>query len=191
MATLALPTPSVLLVHDIPDDREVYASTVRASGYRAVTAETSNTAYQIAITAAPDLVVTDVRIAGSLRGLELVRRLRNHSRTTNVRIIVLTSVARPQDGDIALKAGANTVLQKPVPAAVLMEEILRLMTAGRTCPHCLGVLTYRDRWPVLSSGLPASIDPALRERLHYYAGWFCTNLACDYQDVQGNGGEAR
>ena len=132
MATRALRTPSVLLVNDMPDERDMYTPTLRASGYRVVNAATSVAAYQIAITRGTDIVVTDVHIAGSMSGLELTRRLRIHTRTTTVPIIVLTSVSRPQDGNVALKAGASMFLEMPVPAVVLRDQVARLLDESAT-----------------------------------------------------------
>lgn len=106
---------------------------LRASGYRVVKAPTSIAAYQIAIAVRTDIVVTDVHFTGSMSGLELTRRLRTHLRTTAVPVIVLTDVSRPQDADLALKAGANRVLERPVWAAVLCQEIERLLAAS--APH--------------------------------------------------------
>lgn len=131
MATRALLTPSVLLVNDALDEREMYARALRASGYHTREAATFTAAYQIATTNRLDIVVTNVRISYSISGLELTRRLRNDTRTSTVPIIVLTNVSRPQDGDIALKAGADTFLQKPVPGPVLKAEIVRLLARSR------------------------------------------------------------
>ena len=108
------------------DEREMYARTFRACGYQAIEAATFTAAFQIATTNRPDIVVTDVRIAGAISGLELTRRLRNDARTSTVLIIVLTDRSRPQDRDIALKAGADTILEKPVPGLMLKAHILRL-----------------------------------------------------------------
>jgi CheY-like chemotaxis protein len=132
MATRALRPPSVLVVNDAPDERDMYARTLRAYGYRVVHAATSVAAYQIAITGGTDVVVTNVHIAGSMSGLELTRRLRIHTRTTAVPIIVLTSVSRPQDGNVALKAGANMFLEIPVPAVVLRDQVARLLDESAT-----------------------------------------------------------
>ena len=107
----------------------MYARTLRAVGYRAITAANSLAACQIAVTHRLDVVVTDVRLAGSINGLELTRRLRTSVRTAAVRIIVLTTVSRPQDADVALKAGADIFLEKPVPGALLKAEIARLVPA--------------------------------------------------------------
>ena len=127
MATRALRTPSVLLVHDVLNGRDMYARTLREYGYRVVQATTSVAGYEIAITSGTDVVVTDVHIAGSMSGLELTRRLRIHTRTTTVPIIVLTSASRPQDGKVALKANANIFLEIPVPAVVLRDQVARLL----------------------------------------------------------------
>lgn len=131
MATLALLTPSVLLVNDAPGERESYARALRASGYQAIEAATFTAAYRIATARPFDIVVTDVHIAGSISGLELTRRLRNDTRTSAVPIIVLTTMSRPQDGDIAIKAGADTFLEKPVPVPVLKAAIVRLLPVSR------------------------------------------------------------
>jgi hypothetical protein len=50
MATRDLQTPSILLVTNSIDEREVYTRVLRASGYRVVNAATTVLAYQIAIT---------------------------------------------------------------------------------------------------------------------------------------------
>ena len=131
MATRLLLTPSVLLVSDALEEREMYARILRASGYQAIEEATVGAAYRIATTSRIDIVATDVRIGGSMGGLELTRRLRNDERTSTVPIIVLTDVSRPQDGDVAVKAGANTFLEKPVADNVLKAQILRLLRLSR------------------------------------------------------------
>lgn len=152
MATRVLRTASVLLVNDALDEREMYARTLRAVGYRAIPAENSIVACQIAVTDRPDVVVTDVDISGSISGLELTRRLRTNVRTAAVRIIVLTTVQRPQDADVALKAGADTSLEKPVSGSQLKAEIARLLpTPGR---HSSQDAPRRQR-----SKLTTTVDP--------------------------------
>jgi PleD family two-component response regulator len=127
MASRVLGTPSVLLVNEALDEHDLYARTLRAYGYRAVKAPTSGAALLIAITRPTDIVVTDVHFTGSMSGLELTRRLRTHTRTTTVPIIVLIDVSRPQDADLALKVGANMVLGSSVRADVLQAEVARLL----------------------------------------------------------------
>ena len=110
MATRDLRTPSILLVSHSVDEREVYTRALHASGCLVVNAATTVLAYQIAITRPTDIVVTDGHCAGSMSGLELTRRLRIHTRTTTVPIIVITSETRRQDGELSIKAGADMFL---------------------------------------------------------------------------------
>ena len=105
MATRNLRRPSILLVGKSIDDSQVYASALRAWGYRVVNAETTILGYHIATTTPTDIVVTDGYCAGSMSGLELTRRLRIHSGTATLPIIVITSETRRQDGDLSIKAG--------------------------------------------------------------------------------------
>jgi CheY-like chemotaxis protein len=136
MATRALRPPSILLVTNWADEREVYARSLRAWGYRLVNAATTAVAYQIATTKPTDLIVTDGHCPGCMSGLELTRRLRVHARTPTVPIIVLTSMTRRQDGELSITAGADMFLEKPVSGDVLREHVARLLVAcGRLSRH--------------------------------------------------------
>ena len=207
MATPDLRTPSILLVSNSVDERELYTRALRESGYRVVSVATTILAYQIAITRPTDIVVTDGHCARSMSGLELTRRLRSHTHTTTVPIIVITSEARRQDGELSIKAGADMFLERPVSGDVLRQHVVRLLVAcgrlprqlspkrerlgsvrdnphldnERTCPHCRGLVEYRHKSPVLSSVEANSREP--RDRLRYVSGWFCSNPACEYQEL--------
>jgi hypothetical protein len=51
----------------------------------------------------------------------------------------------------------------------------------RTCPHCRGLMEYRHKSPVLSAVDVNSREP--RDRLRYVSGWFCSDPACEYQQL--------
>jgi len=176
-------TPSILLVSNPVEERQVYARALRAGGYRVVTAATTVMAYEIATTRSTDMVVTDGHCAGSMSGLELTRRLRIDSRTRTVPIIVLTSDLRRQDGEVSIKAGADLFLERPVSADVLREHVVadNSQPAGdRTCPQCCGVMEYRHKSPVLSAEQD-SREP--QDLLRYVSGWFCSDPACEYREL--------
>ena len=207
MATRVLRTPSILLVSNSVDEREMYTRALRASGYGVVNAATTVLAYQIAITRPTDIVVTDGHCAGSMSGLELTRRLRMHTCTTTVPIIVITSETRRHDGELSIKAGADMFLQRPISGDVLREHVRRLLVAygrlprrlspkherlesvrnnahpgsERACPQCRGPMEYRHKAPILSAVEPNNREP--RERLRYVSGWFCSDAACEYQEL--------
>ena len=245
MATRTLRTPSILLVGNSVDEQEVYTRALHGWGYEVVRAATTVLAYRIATTTPTDMVVTVAHCAGSMSGLELTRRLRLHTRTTAVPIIVLTTETRRQDGELSIKAGADMFLERPVSGEVLREHVVRLLVASgrvshqsslhqrervsfesgttsrqraqaasssqtrapippvpvsrsngnadssvvgnadpaddRTCPQCRGLLEYRQKWPVLSALHPDRREP--RDRLRYVSGWFCSDPACEYQEL--------
>jgi two-component system, chemotaxis family, chemotaxis protein CheY len=207
MATRNLRTPTILLMSNSVNERDVYTRALRASGYSVVNAATTVLAYQIAIARPTDIVVTDGHCAGSMSGLELTRRLRTHTRTATVPIIVITSEMRRQDGELSIKAGASMFLERPVSGEVLREHVARLLVAcgrlprqlspkheplgsprdnphrehERTCPQCSGVMEYRHKAPVLSAVDPNRRVP--RERLSYVSGWFCCDKDCGYQEL--------
>src|SRR4029450_5624827 len=207
MATRDLGTPSILLVSNAVDERKVYTRALCASEFRVVNAATTVLAYQIAITRPTGLVLTDGPCAGSMSRLGLTRRLRIHTRTTTVPIIVITSETRRQDGELSIKAGADLFLERPVSGDVLREHVVWLLVAcgrlprqlsrqnallgsvrdnthlgnPRPCPQCRGRMEYRHKWPVLSA---AEVDSrAPRDRLRYVSGWFCSGPACEYQEL--------
>ena len=120
----------------------------------------SGAVYQIATTRPPDIVVTDVRITGSISGLELTRRLRSNPRASTVGIIVLTTVSRPHDADVALKAGADTFLDKPVSGSVLRAAIERLLPGSvRKMSQCLPQSAEASPADVLDHGGVSSHTP--------------------------------
>jgi len=142
-----------------------------------------------------------------MTGPELTRRLRIHTRTTTVPIIVITSETRRHDGDLSIKAGADMFLQKPISGEVLREHVGRLLVAygrhprrlsrthgvldrtgnkdhsgnERMCPQCRGLMEYRHKSPILSAVDPNNREP--RERLRYVSGWFCSDPACEYREL--------
>ena len=142
MATRTLQTPSILLVGNSLDEQEAYTRALHGWGYEVVRAATTVLAYRIATTTPTDLVVTVAHCAGSMSGLELTRRLRLHTRTTAVPIIVLTKETRRQDGELSIKAGADMFLERPVSGDVLREHVVRLLVAPGRLSHQSSLRQY-------------------------------------------------
>ena len=135
MATRTLRTPSILVVNNSVDERELCTRALNGWEYEVVKAATTVLAYQIATTTSTDMVITVAHCAGSMSGLELTRRLRLDTRTTAVPIIVLTSETRRQDGELSIKAGADMFLESPVSGDVLREHVVRLLVASGRLSH--------------------------------------------------------
>ena len=119
--------PSILVVEDDPETRHFYLHVLKTEGFLADEAHNGFQAFEKAIAAPPDLVLTDIAVPG-LDGIELCRRLRADERTRNVPVLAVTGYDDRRYPDRAIEAGANQVLIKPFEAGVLVAETRRLLT---------------------------------------------------------------
>lgn len=100
---------SVLVVDDEPMIADIVARYLRHAGYLARIALDGPEALRLADRHDPDLVVLDVMLPG-LNGLEVMRRLREHRRTS---VILLTARGEQSDRIAGLRLGADDYIAKP------------------------------------------------------------------------------
>jgi two-component system, cell cycle response regulator DivK len=126
--------PVVLIVDDHEDSLAMYAYSLLAMGFEALTAGSAEDAFARACECHPDVVVADVTLRG-VSGLELARRLRDDARTKDARIIVLTG-----NTDAAVKrqaddAGCDRFMLKPCLPDVLALEIRDVLVNTQQISH--------------------------------------------------------
>jgi len=117
---------TVLVVDDDPDARGIYSEYLRSKGCVVFTASDGRIAIEKARTLGPDLVVMDLAMP-RVDGFEAIRRLRASSWTRRLPILAISAV--PLTQDLALEAGCDAYLSKPVdPGALWLQvcSILRL-----------------------------------------------------------------
>ncbi|KQZ90091.1 hypothetical protein ASD62_13080 [Phycicoccus sp. Root563] len=78
----------------------------------------------------PDVVVVDVRMPG-LSGLDVVRAMRAHRHLEGTPVVMLTAMARPEDRQDGLDAGADEYILKPFSPRAL-TTVLRDLVARAT-----------------------------------------------------------
>ena len=118
----------VLLVSDSRDEREMYAEWFRRKGYCTLQAATASDGLRLAFELDPDIVVTDIKLPGSMDGLELTEALKQDQSTLALPVVILTGCAFEQDREQANRAGCDRFLTKPCLPEVLatsIEEVLR------------------------------------------------------------------
>jgi len=108
----------------VDDDRNLLASFAshvgRRTGSLALTATTSSSAMELANKHRPELAIVDLQL-GSESGIELIRELkREHPAITAVLISGYSSV---QSTVLAMRAGADDVLVKPITWAEIMQRL--------------------------------------------------------------------
>ena len=111
---------TILIAEDHLDSREALGALLEAFGFRVITAVNGTEAVARARESRPDLILMDIMMP-ELDGFEATRRLRRHPETEAIPIITLTAM----DGAraLALDAGANDFLPKPINSGVLLKKV--------------------------------------------------------------------
>ncbi len=113
----------VLIVDDDPSIRETFDIHLGRKGYQVRTAESAEQALNDVGAFDPDLVITDVRMAG-MDGLELLRRVRAGS---DADVIVITAHESMESAVGAMKAGAYDYLVKPLDLKAIDRLVQRCL----------------------------------------------------------------
>jgi DNA-binding response OmpR family regulator len=123
-------SPLVLIVEDDAETREFYSQVLADDGFRTDQAHNGFQALEKALSATPDLILTDIAVPG-LDGIELCRRLRADERTSGVPVLAITGYGNRHYPVRVIDAGADHVLSKPCQVEVLLREARRLIAASR------------------------------------------------------------
>ena len=115
---------TVLVVDDDPQLRPILAQILKVHGYRALTAESVETAASIMRDAVPDVLLVDVRL-GAFNGLQLVAMAERP----------IPSIVMTGHDDVSLRAAASRLgaefLVKPIASEVLLAAVRRQVDAGQ------------------------------------------------------------
>jgi len=109
---------SVLVIDDEPLIRSFATRALRAEGFTVTEAAGGRAGLEIALSAAPDVVLLDLGLP-DLAGAEVLRRLR-HERPDQA-VLVWSATADPATERQCLQLGARACLRKPTPIADLLR----------------------------------------------------------------------
>jgi two-component system, chemotaxis family, sensor kinase CheA len=102
----------VLLVDDSPIARATESALVRALGHEVEEAQDGEEAWErLQRSSQYDLILTDVQMP-RLDGFALTRRIKNHPDLARLPVVILSSLASPEDKRRGLDAGADAYLVK-------------------------------------------------------------------------------
>jgi CheY-like chemotaxis protein len=114
--------PSVLLIEDNDDGREMMATMLDAHNYAVRQAGDGLQGVEAATVNPPDVALVDIGLPG-IDGYEVARRLRQHPATRNMRLIALTGYGLAEDQKRVLEAGFDLHLVKPVDIRLLLDAL--------------------------------------------------------------------
>ncbi|MGZ9042563.1 MAG: ATP-binding protein [Allosphingosinicella sp.] len=124
-------TPNILLAEDHPTNRRVVELILEPLGVDLFSVENGALAVAEAASGNFDLILMDMQMP-VMDGLEAVRRIREREREGGLRrvpICMLTANALPDFRILALDAGADDFLTKPISAHSLLDRVSALSSA--------------------------------------------------------------
>lgn len=120
--------PRILIVEDQPDTLELLGTNFQSRGYETFLCNSAAQALQTADREHFDIIISDIAMP-STDGLQLIRDLRKRRGLESTPAIALSGYASQKDADIAISAGFNLHLSKPIDPAELAAAVESLLVA--------------------------------------------------------------
>lgn len=124
---------TILLVEDNEDNRIIYSTVLRHTGYEVVEAQDGVQAVALARRLHPDLILMDISIP-EIDGWEATKILRQDLTTRDIPIIALTAHALADDRERATAVGFTSYLAKPIEPRAVVAEVRRWIGGGVGVP---------------------------------------------------------
>jgi DNA-binding response OmpR family regulator len=119
---------TILVVDDLPANRDLMARRLERSGFRVLSASSGPEALDLLRQRPVDLVLLDIMMPG-MTGIEVLRTLRLSEATRALPVIMVTAKTDSEDVVEALSLGANDYVTKPVDYPVALARIRKELRA--------------------------------------------------------------
>ena len=116
----------ILVAEDDPVTRRFVVSLLEESGYEVLVAEDGEHAVATAISARPDLMISDL-VMPYRDGFEVLRAIRNDPRVASLPVLILSMRDREEDIVRGFEQGADEYVVKPFNARELVARVRRLL----------------------------------------------------------------
>lgn len=180
--------PSVLVVEDEEDIRELVSYNLHKEGYQATGVASGEDALLAVESSLPDLILLDIMLPG-LDGLKVCRKLKDNPKFASIPIIMLTAKGEEPDIVGGLNMGADDYVAKPFSPKVLLariQAVLRRAEVDRNLSKeerdgevvkIRNLVIHPGRHEVFVSDKPVDLTVTEFKLLHFLArrpGWVFT-----------------
>ncbi|HEY0543907.1 MAG TPA: response regulator [Pyrinomonadaceae bacterium] len=118
--------PTIMVVEDDDDSRLMMRILLETKGYRVLEAESGEAAIAAAESEPPGLILMDLQLP-RLSGFAVTRYVRQHAVLRETPIIIISGHDPTQHRQLALAAGCNEFLHKPIDFGLLEKTLGRLL----------------------------------------------------------------
>jgi CheY-like chemotaxis protein len=105
--------PTILIVDDSSEMRDIYSLILKREGYTVLEADDGSTALEILRTQSPDLILSDVMMP-ALSGFEMAKAIRANPTTQHIPIVILSSLRGESEVELANTIGINRFVALPI-----------------------------------------------------------------------------
>jgi PAS domain S-box-containing protein len=154
----------ILIVDDERHDRQLLEVMLTPEGFHLLTAASGEEALAVVAQQPPDLILLDIKMSG-MGGYEVATKIKGNLATKNIPVIMVTALDDRDARMLALSAGAEDCLTKPVERAELcmrVTNLLRLKAYG----------DYHNKYSQMLEGEVGSRTADLAESERLYRSTF-------------------
>ena len=119
----------ILIIEDNVLNLELATDLLKAKGFVVSSAPTAEEGLRMAQESLPDLVLMDLSLPG-MDGLCATKELKANPATRHLTVVALTAHAMKGDKEIALRAGCDGYMTKPIDTRAFVEIVARFMASG-------------------------------------------------------------
>jgi CheY-like chemotaxis protein len=112
----------ILVVDDEPSSLKLAHLVLTAEGYEVTKAEAAEKAVEEILRSEPEAILLDLELPG-IDGLTLARNLKRDPKTRHIAIVAVTAFPERYTRDLALAAGCDGFIVKPVNTRKLSQQV--------------------------------------------------------------------
>ncbi|WP_315982087.1 response regulator [Aliamphritea spongicola] len=123
------PVPKILIVDDVASNRDIFKAFLQPLGFRLAEVGNASRALELYRSWQPDLVLMDKRMP-EMDGIMLMQQIQSAAADARLRVpkvILVTASAFKDEERVAIEAGADAFLRKPVNEFELLSLVGRLL----------------------------------------------------------------
>jgi two-component system phosphate regulon response regulator PhoB len=164
--------PTILVVDDEPDIREVIRFALESADFQVAEAGHADEARKLLAAETPDLLLLDWMLPGR-SGLELAQQLKQNAKTRAIPIIMVSARGEEEDRIRGLDSGADDYIAKPFSPRELVARVNAVLRRSRAEEQtdaieigglCMDNLSHR----VSAGGHQVEIAPTEYRLLHFF-----------------------